>query len=65
MNTKAKLIMSAALLALLTVPASARNDRVEAGTSASPRFTQERTQANDVRGIRTPAELTGRPFQHR
>jgi hypothetical protein len=65
MNTKAKLILSAALLALLTVPASARNDSVQAGTNASPRFTQERASANDVRGIRTPAELTGRPFQHR
>jgi hypothetical protein len=42
MNTKIVLIASAALLAILTAPASARSDGDEGGASAYPRFKNER-----------------------
>ncbi len=38
MNVKTKLIISAALVALLSAPASARIDGDEGGRSAYPRF---------------------------
>ncbi|MBX9778541.1 MAG: hypothetical protein K2Y71_29560 [Xanthobacteraceae bacterium] len=44
MNIKTKLILSAALVALLSAPASARFDGDEGGASAYPRFSKERTQ---------------------
>lgn len=39
---KTKLIITAALLAILTAPASARFDGDEGGASAYPKFTKER-----------------------
>jgi hypothetical protein len=44
MNIKTKLILSAALVALLSAPASARFDGDEGGASAYPRFSKERIQ---------------------
>jgi hypothetical protein len=62
MNTKAKVIISAALLALLTAPASARLD-VDDGFNF-PRFTKERPHMGQ--GSQSPsAHLVNRPFQQR
>jgi hypothetical protein len=44
MNIKTKLILSAALVALLSAPAAARFDGNEGAASAYPRFTKDRTQ---------------------
>ena len=52
MNFKTKLILSAALVALLSAPASARFDGDEGGLSAYPRFSKERTTM----------DLVNRPF---
>jgi hypothetical protein len=57
MNIKTKLIISAALVALLSAPASARFDGDEGGISAYPRFTKERTQM--------AGQLVNRPHQQR
>jgi hypothetical protein len=55
-----KLIISAALVALLSAPASARFDADEGGLSAYPRFTKsERTQMSQA------GHLVNRPFQLR
>jgi hypothetical protein len=55
-----KLIISAALVALLSAPASARLDADEGGLSAYPRFTKsERTQMSQA------GHLINRPFQQR
>lgn len=52
MNTKATVIISATLFALLAAPASARIDGDEGGASAYPRFTNERTpMANGNRNL--------------
>jgi hypothetical protein len=53
MNIKTKLILSAALVALLSAPASARIDGDEGAASAYPRFGKERTQMG---------QLINRPF---
>jgi hypothetical protein len=47
MKSKITLIISAALVALLVAPASARIDGDEGGASAYPRFAKERGQAAD------------------
>ena len=62
MNTKAKVIISAALLALLTAPAAARVEGDEGGASAYPRFTKERTyMADGARSFGTaPSHLVNR-----
>ena len=66
MNTKTKLIISAALLALLTAPASARIDGDEGGASAFPRFNKERTHMTQVGGAQSPSShLVNRPFHQR
>ena len=57
MNIKTKLILSAALVALLSAPASARFDGDEGGASAFPRFSKERTQMSFV------GPLVNRPVQ--
>ena len=49
MNIKIALITSAALFALLTAPASARNDGDEGGASAYPRFSNERSWWSETR----------------
>ena len=59
MNIKTKLIISAALVALLSAPASARTDSDEGGISAYPRFTKERTHMS------VSGHLINRPFQQR
>jgi len=59
MNIKTKLIISAALVALLSAPASARFDGDEGGASAYPRFTKERTQMSHT------GPLVNRPAQWR
>ena len=58
MNIKTKLIISAALVALLSAPASARVDGDEGGQSAYPRFTKERHMT-------VSGHLVNRPFQAR
>ena len=55
MNLKTKLILSAALVALLSAPASARFDGDEGGASAYPRFTKERAHTQ-------MGHLVNRPF---
>ncbi len=60
MNTKAKLIVSAALLALATAPASARIDGDDGYVSAYPRFTKERSHMVDRVGA-APSRLINRP----
>jgi hypothetical protein len=60
MKSKFTLIISAALVALLVAPASARIDGDEGGASAYPRFTKERSQATDSSG-----RLINRPFRQR
>ena len=63
MNTRTKLIVSTALLALLTAPASARIDGDEGGASAYPRFKNERRQMSE---FRFPSHyLINRPFHQR
>ena len=57
MTVKTKLIISAALVALLSAPASARIEGDEGGLSAYPRFGKEFTQ---TRG-NTPANFVNRP----
>ena len=57
MTIKTKLILSAALVALLSAPASARFDGDEGLASAYPRFTKERTQMSHS------GHLVNRPFQ--
>jgi hypothetical protein len=60
MNSKITLIVSAALVALLVTPASARMDSDEGLASAYARFTKERNQAAD------PSDrLINRPFRRR
>jgi hypothetical protein len=59
MNIKTKLIISAALVALLSAPASARTDSDEGGLSAYPRFSKERTQST------VSGHLVNRPFHQR
>jgi hypothetical protein len=59
MNIKTKLIISAALVALLSAPAAARFDGDEGGASAYPRFSKERTQMS------WSGHLVNRPFQQR
>jgi len=59
MNIKTKLIISAALVALLSAPASARFDGDEGGASAYPRFSKERTQMSFT------GPLVNRPAQWR
>lgn len=62
MNTKAKVIISAALLALLAAPASARTDTDDGFNF--PRFTKERPHMGQ--GSLSPsAHLVNRPFQQR
>ena len=56
MNIKTKLILSAALVALLSAPAAARFDGNDGGLSAYPRFGKEHTQMG---------HLINRPFQGR
>jgi hypothetical protein len=64
MNIKTKLIISAALVALLSAPASARIDGDEGGASAFPRFTKERQMTGS--GFVSPsAHLVNRPFHQR
>ena len=63
MNTKIALIASAALLALLTAPASARIDGDEGGASAYPRFKSERSWSREFRY--SSHELVNRPFHQR
>ena len=63
MNTKIALIASAALLALLTAPASARIDGDEGGASAYPRFKNERSWSREFRS--SSHELVNRPFHQR
>jgi len=58
-NIKTKLILSAALVALLSAPASARIDGDEGAASAFPRFTKERTHMS------LSGHLVNRPFQQR
>lgn len=60
MKTKTTLVISAALLALLVAPASARIDGDEGGASAYPRFANQHSQATAP-----PAQLINRPFQRR
>jgi hypothetical protein len=63
MKTRNKLIASAALLAVLTAPASARFDGDEGGASAYPRFTKERNNIGQFRSA--SYYLINRPFQQR
>lgn len=66
MNIKTKLIISAALVALLSAPASARIDGDEGGASAYPFFTKERNQTTQVGGAQSPSShLINRPFHQR
>jgi hypothetical protein len=63
---KTKLIISAALLALLTAPASARIDGDEGGASAFSRFTKDRTYMTQVGGAQNlSSHLVNRPFHQR
>jgi len=62
MNIKTKLIISAALVALLSAPASARIDD-EGGASAYPRFTKERTQMTSSGFVSASGQLVNRPFR--
>jgi len=55
MNIKTKLIISAALVALLSAPASARFDGDEGGASAYPRFTKERNMTTAGVLVNRPA----------
>lgn len=59
MNIKTKLIVSAALVALLSAPASARFDSDEGVLSAYPQFGKERTH------MTVSGHLVNRPFQQR
>jgi hypothetical protein len=63
MKTNIKLIISAALLAALMAPASARFDGDEGGASAYPRFRYDRNVSTDRRGASDL--LINRPFQQR
>lgn len=65
MNIKTKLILSAALVALLSAPASARIDGDEGGASAYPRFTKERTQMTSAGFVSPSAHLVNRPSHQR
>ena len=65
MNIKTKLILSAALVALLSAPASARIDGDEGGASAFPRFSKERTQMAGSGFVSPSSHLVNRPFQQR
>lgn len=65
MNIKTKLIISAALVALLSAPASARVEGDEGGASAYPRFTKERTQMTGSGFIGASGHLIYRPFHQR
>ncbi len=65
MNIKTKLILSAALVALLSAPASARIDGDEGGASAYPRFTKERTQMVSSGFVGASGHLINRPFHQR
>ena len=62
---KTKLIISAALLALLTAPASARIDGDEGGASAYSRFTKDRTQMSSSGFVGASSHLINRPFHQR
>jgi hypothetical protein len=59
MNIKTKLIISAALVALLSAPASARTDSDEGGLSAYPQFGKERVHMS------VASHLVNRPFHQR
>ena len=65
MNIKTKLILSAALVALLSAPASARIDGDEGGASAYPRFTKERAQMASGGFVGASSHLINRPFHQR
>jgi hypothetical protein len=65
MNVKTKLIISAALVALLSAPASARFDGDEGTASAYPRFTKERTQMTSSGFVNASGHLVNRPFHQR
>jgi hypothetical protein len=65
MNIKTKLIISAALVALLSAPASARVEGDEGGASAYPRFTKERAQMTGNGFVGVPGHLIYRPFHQR
>jgi hypothetical protein len=65
MNVKTKLIISAALVALLSAPASARIDGDEGSASAYPRFAKERTQMTSSGFVGAFGNLVNRPSQHR
>ena len=64
MNVKTKLIISAALVALLSAPASARIVD-DGGASAYPRFGKERTQMTDGGFVNSSGHLVNRPFHQR
>ena len=65
MNIKTKLILSAALVALLSAPAAARIDGDEGGASAYPRFTKERMQMTSSGFVGASGHLINRPFHQR
>jgi hypothetical protein len=65
MTNKTKLILSAALVALLSAPASARIDGDEGGASAYPRFTKERTQMRSSGFVDMSGHLINRPSHQR
>jgi hypothetical protein len=64
MNIKTKLIISAALVALLSAPASARIID-DGGASAYPRFKNERTQMTGSGFVSPSNHLVNRPFHQR
>ncbi|MPZ39018.1 MAG: hypothetical protein GEU95_13320 [Rhizobiales bacterium] len=65
MTIKTKLILSAALVALLSAPASARIDGDEGGASAFPRFTKERTHMTGSGFVSPSGHFINRPFHQR
>jgi hypothetical protein len=65
MNIKTKLIISAALVALLSAPASARIEGDEGGASAYPRFAKERMQMSSSGFVGASGHLINRPFLQR
>ena len=65
MNVKTKLIISAALVALLSAPASARFDGDEGVASAYPQFAKERIQMTSSGFVSPSGHLVNRPFHQR
>jgi hypothetical protein len=65
MNVKTKLILSAAFVALLSAPASARIDGDEGAASAYPKFAKERIQMSSAGFVSPSAHLVNRPFHQR